>query len=109
MHRGMGGETDLELCGVDVFLWSAETPLLPTEVGPFRLELISNRGTRVFPPPTPEINLCDWPRARYLARAPINDRDIDRLLAELTEAGWNWTKSQKLYRKDGIDLFSQPY
>ncbi|MCX7799061.1 MAG: hypothetical protein N2109_01820 [Fimbriimonadales bacterium] len=105
----MGGERGLELCGVDVFVWSAKTPELPTEVGPFRLELISNRGTRVFPPPTPDIDLCDWPRARYLANEAIADQDVDWLLARLTQAGWIWTKSQKLYRKDGADLFSHPY
>lgn len=97
------------LCGVDVFLWTPETPELPSQIGPFRLELISNRGTRVYPPPAPDIDLIDWPRVRFLSDEQVEDRQVDELLAELTAAGWVWTKSQKLYRKDGVNLFSQPY
>lgn len=63
----------------------------------------------MYPPPAPEMHLIDWPRCRYFSETPVEDKDIDGLLATLTEAGWIWTKAQKLYRIDGVDQFSKPY
>lgn len=99
----------MELHGVDVYIWTPETPDLPKEVGPLTLKLISNRGTKVYPPPAPDIHLIDWPRCRYFSETAITDKDADALLSKLTSDGWVWTKAQKLYRLDGVDQFSQPY
>ena len=99
----------MSLHGVDVFLWHQGIPVAPKAFGAMTLVFISNRGTKVYPPPAPEIELLDWPRCRYLSDAEVTDADIDALIAHLTSLGWKWTKAQKLFRKEGVDQFSQPY
>ena len=99
----------MNLHGVDVFIWTPELPNLDETPGPFKLVLISSRGTKVWPPPAPDCELDDWPRCRYLSDDVVTCQDVDDLLVSLTKAGWNWTKAQKLFRIDGVDQFSQPY
>jgi hypothetical protein len=99
----------MDLHGVDVYLWTTKTPDLPMEIGKLKLDMISNRGTKVFPSDNPSTDSFDWPQCRYLSENPVSDNDVDALIAHLTSLGWRWTKTQKLYRKDGVDLFSQPY
>ncbi len=97
------------LHGVDIYIRHPETPNIPLEFKGFTLVLISNRGTRVYPPPAPEMDLLDWPRCRYFSETPVEDAQIDELVAHITSLGWQWTKCQKLFRIDGVDGFSQPY
>lgn len=99
----------MKLHGVDVFVQCPQTPDLPTEFGAFKLILISNRGTRVYPPPAPETDLLDWPQCRFLSENEVSDADVDALVAHLTSLGYRWTKCQKLFLKDGVNQFSQPY
>jgi hypothetical protein len=99
----------MTLHGVDVYIWTPETPDLPKEFGKFSLKLISNRGTRVWPPPAPDMDLLDWPRSRYLSDDEVTDQDIDSLVNHLTSLGYRWTKCQKLFKKDGVNQFSEPY
>jgi hypothetical protein len=99
----------MTLHGVDIFIWSPETPDLPKEFGPFSLKLISNRGTRIYPPPAPQMQLSDWPQCRFFSETEVSDQQIDELVSHLTGSGLRWTKCQKLFRKDGADQFSQPY
>ena len=98
------------LHGVDIYIWSATTPDVPKEFGPFKLILISNRGTRVWPPPAPDIDLLDWPRCRYVCDDPVTDAQIDQLVIKITELGFKWNKCQKLHwAADGTKLYSEPY
>ncbi len=99
----------MTLHGVDIFIWSAETPDVPKEFGPFTLDLISNRGTRIYPGPAPEMDLLDWPRCRYLCEEEVTHDQIDELVNKITSLGYRWTKCQKLFRIDGVNAFSQPY
>jgi hypothetical protein len=99
----------MNLHGVDVFIWSPSTPDLPKTIGKFALRLISNRGTKIYPGPAPEIDLLDWPRCRFVSDEEVEDSDIDALANEITRLGYRWTKLQKLFRKDGVDQFSEPY
>lgn len=99
----------MNLHGVDVYIWTPSTPDLPKEFGPFFLKLISNRGTRVYPPPAPDMDLMDWPRCRFFSESEVTDKDVNDLLVHLTDLGWRWTKTQKLFRKDGVNQFSEPY
>lgn len=99
----------MDLHGVDVYLRTPETPDLPKEHGKFTLTLISNRGTRVYPPPAPEMHLIDWPRCRYVSEQVVENTDIDQLVSYLSSLGWQWTKCQKLFRKDGVNLYSEAY
>jgi len=99
----------MNLHGVDVFICSPQMPDVPQEIGSLKLTLISNRGTRIYPPPAPDMPLLDVSRCRYLSDAEISDAQIDAALAHLTSLGRRWAKCQKLYRKDGVDQFSQAY
>src|SRR5579864_8426354 len=99
----------MTLHGVDVFIWSPQTPELPKQYGPFELKLISNRGTRIYPPPAPAMKLLDWPQCRFLSEGEVTDKQIDDLVNHITGMGYKWTKCQKLFRKEGVDQFSQPY
>lgn len=97
------------LHGVDVFIRTPEIPDLPKEIGPFTLNLISNRGSRVYPPPVPEMDLSDWQQCRYLSETEVNDGHIDELVHSISGLGFQWTKCQKLFKINGDNAFSQPY
>ena len=99
----------MTLHGVDVFLKTPEIPDLPTEIGPFTLKLISNRGNRVWPPPVPETQITDWQQCRYLSDNEVSDAQVDELVQKLTGLGHTWTKCQKLFKINGDNAFSQPY
>ncbi len=99
----------MTLHGVDVYLRTPEIPDIPKTYGAFTLQMISNRGSRVYPPPTPEMELSDWQQCRYLSDAEVTDAQIDELVGHLSSLGWQWTKCQKLFKIDGDNAFSQPY
>jgi hypothetical protein len=99
----------MNLHGADIFIWTPEIPKLPETIGPFKLILISSRGTKVWPATAADCELDDWPRCRFLAEAEVSDKEVDDLVVHLTSLGWRWTKLQKLFKKDGVDQFSQPY
>ena|SRR5712692_8349276 len=98
----------MKLIGVDVYIWSQSIPDLPKKIGLFTLQMISNNGTKLYPPPAPEIEVTDWFQCRYVASSEIIHRDIDQLLLSLNP-DFTWTKAQKLYEKDGVNAFSEPY
>ena len=99
----------MNLHGVDVFLWSSELPRVPDQIGKMTLIFISSRGTRVYPGPAPAIEGDDWPRCRYVSQEEITDSEVQELLDQLTTAGWRWTKAQKLFWKEGVKQYSEPY
>lgn len=99
----------MTLHGVDIYLWTPETPDLPKQVGTLELTLISNRGTRVYPPPAPDIHLLNWPRCRYESDTEVTDAEIDALVLQISGMGYRWTKCQKLFREDGVNQYSQAY
>lgn len=98
----------MKLIGVDVYIWSEKIPELPKKVGSLSLQMISNNGTRLYPPPAPEIDVTDWFQCRYLSNSEIANRDINELLDTLNPK-FTWTKLQKLFQENGINAFSQPY
>ena len=98
--------TPLETIGVDVFVQHVGVPSMPAEVGVLRLHLISNRGTKVFPGPTPDIRLVDVHRCRYLAGGPVQDSDILSLLGQLG-AEARWVHVEKLQASDGEARYSK--
>lgn len=99
----------MTLHGVDIYIWSDTTPEIPKEFGSLILTLISNRGTRIYPGPVPDIHLLDWPRCRYESDTVVTDADIEAVVNAITAAGFRWTKCQKLFRIDGVNQYSQPY
>jgi hypothetical protein len=106
-HRGQEREPgEWSLCGVDVFVHSQGLPKPPQRVGPLELSLISNRGTKVYPGPTPEIFLVDWFRLRYRSSQPVTDADIYPLLTEISRQ-YDWMHIEKLHQSGSTAMFSK--
>lgn len=98
----------MNLIGVDAFVCSKERPAVPEQIGAFRLKMIANRGTRVWPPPAPEVEAADWWCCRYLATGTAGHADVEALLRELSR-NFTWTLAQKLFEINGAPGFSNPY
>jgi len=105
----------MKLVGCDVFVYSegGVTPDLPKTVGPLRLELISNRGTKVWPATAARLDyLADEWRCRFTSEGdkPVQHSDVDALLRAVIDGGKFWTRVQILWlAKDGSRAFSSPY
>lgn len=99
----------MNLHGVDVYVQAKELPDVPREFGDMKLLFMSNRGTRVWPGPQPDLRLMDLFRCRYESEKEISPDQVDALLSELTKLNFVWPKSQKLFWKDGERMYSQPY
>lgn len=104
MSHDLGG---MECIGVDLFIISKELPkALPRQVGELKLDMVSNRGTKVSLETKPGFAVVDWYRCRFRSEALVGSDAIRKLIAEV-EKTYEWEKAQKLYRKDGKDLFSK--
>lgn len=99
---------DLKCVGLDVFVISPSgVPKIPERFQDFKLEMISCRGMKCWPGPVPDGVIVDWFRCRYLGEG-ITDQSVKLLLQEL-EKSVVWEKVQKLWHKNGQDLFSKAY
>ncbi len=101
--------------GVDVFLESSQPPAeLAAEVNrllgalPFRLKMISSRGTQVWPATGGITDLVDHCRCRfvYTGDGDATDADIIALLSALS-AELRWMHLEKLQSFDGAAGFSK--
>ncbi len=105
-----------QLIGVDVYLdWksgsanelgaalkAAETPMLV-------LEVIANRGTKVWPDGAPETFCTDLWRCRFLAKStdtPITQRDVVELLANLQQQSFDCVMTANLRNFGGTAGFT---
>jgi isocitrate dehydrogenase len=97
--------------GVDVFVHDGSaTPatlagrLAAQETAALRLQMITNRGVKVWPGGFPETFCTDHWRCRFVARgdgATISHRDIIELLTRVTDAGLDVIKTENLCTFDG--------
>lgn len=99
--------------GVDVFVHrrgdvdDLAASLLPM-AGPFQLEMISNRGQKVWPGGAPETLLTDHWRCRFTVRDGTSTaRDVVALQGRLVEVGIDPIKTEGLYTFDGEPAFSR--
>ncbi|MCZ7640918.1 MAG: hypothetical protein M5U12_35625 [Verrucomicrobia bacterium] len=103
--------------GLDVFV-EADMPagelgrlLVPrAEAAGFKLKMISNRGTQVFPSRGAETDCVDHWRCRFLCSEPDGDlplRQIHQLLAALQTADVRWMHLEKLQEFDGQPAFTK--
>ncbi|HEX8708204.1 MAG TPA: NADP-dependent isocitrate dehydrogenase [Pyrinomonadaceae bacterium] len=99
-----------ELVGVDVFLdWSEGSPdqlgeaLKSTAGDQLRLEMISNRGVKVWPGGHSETFISDHWRCRFLSAAggTISHAQITGLLERVGGAGFDFIKTENLCNFDG--------
>jgi isocitrate dehydrogenase len=100
-----------DLVGVDVFLhWSAGTPDELAELlnrihsDALKLEMITNRGVKVWPKGLPETFCTDHWRCRFKAKTPdgtIRHGDIVGILAKVHGVGLDFIKCESLCNFDG--------
>ena len=102
--------------GVDLFV---ESPLGPVELGqsiekivaesPFRLKMISNRGTRVYPQSGAITDCTDQYRARLIQKnneGSLSDAQIMTLVHTIAKVH-NWAHIEKLQEFDGQPAFTK--
>lgn len=107
-----------ELVGVDIFLhWNGEKRdpnvlgdiLSKFKSGPFSIQLITNRGVKVYPDGLPETFCTDHWRCRFTTKkmdvAGSYD-DVLNISQEITKAGLDIIKTENLCRFDGEISFS---
>jgi isocitrate dehydrogenase len=99
-----------DLVGVDVFLhWTAGTPdqlgetLKKIVSDGVQIEMISNRGMKVWPEGHPETFCSDHWRCRFIAKGAdtISHQQISGLLSRLADAGLDFIKTENLCNFDG--------
>jgi len=107
-----------QLVGVDVFLdWDKEgrdakklgDALAEHTVGNLSLQLITNRGVKVYPGGMDETFCTDHWRCRYSSKKMDMDvvaKEVVELQASLAAAGFDIIKTENLYRFDGELGFS---
>ncbi|TVP94504.1 MAG: NADP-dependent isocitrate dehydrogenase [Planctomycetaceae bacterium] len=100
-----------ELMGVDIFLHCID--VTPDELGAkiksleldnLALQVISNRGVKVYPKGFAETFCTDHWRCRFLNPAgnPVSHADILRLLTNIGDAGLDFIKTEHLCTFDGV-------
>jgi isocitrate dehydrogenase len=105
---------DKSLAGVDVFVqWQKGQPqqlgeeLSAIDNDALLLEVITNRGVKVWPQGFPETFCTDHWRCRFKAVSDsISFTDVLTLQAKLHEAGFDVIKTENLYTFDGEQGFS---
>jgi isocitrate dehydrogenase len=103
-----------ELVGVDVFLhWRGDDALALAESlqlmegDGVKLEMITNRGVKVWPGTTDAFVSDHW-RCRFVALSPtgkVSHNQLIRLLSRINEAGYDFVKIENLYTFDGSPGF----
>lgn len=104
-----------ELLGVDVFIHRAG--ISPDALGGkleaaapenLKLQLISNRGQKVYPKGFAETFCTDHWRCRFTAtdEQPITHADVIRLLSNIADAGLDFIKTEHLCSFDGVKGWS---
>ncbi|GAP05261.1 MAG TPA: NADP-dependent isocitrate dehydrogenase [Anaerolinea thermolimosa] len=100
------------LCGVDVFLDWSEGERDPARLGrqveglvssPLKLQMITNRGVKVYPEGLPETFRTDHWRCRFVAEdgGEIDFSRVIDLLWRLHQAGLEVIQTENLYTFDG--------
>ncbi len=99
---------DWTLVGADIFTeWSGELAPMPKEVGPLKLTMMSNRGTKVYPGPQPDIMIVDHHRCRYTSDGPVTTSDVLAVLTKLEEMGIRWCHVELLNTANGQPRYSK--
>ncbi len=101
--------------GIDVFLDAPH--ISPNDLGAaleplagpeFRLDMISNRGQKVYPDGLPETLCVDHQRCRFMGLGDTVDAAAAlRLMARLNDAGFPFIKTEGLFTFDGVPGFSK--
>lgn len=108
-------KTKRKLVGVDVFIFSPESAerfqnkFVDEDFGDFQLEMISNRGARIYPDGMPETFCIDQWRVRFHpSHGECTQEGIVDLLSTLTKEAFDIIKTENLYDFDDIPGYSSP-
>jgi len=108
-----------EMIGVDVFVdWNGPdrdarqlaSELRKAEGDAFKLTMITNRGTKVWPDGVPETFCTDHWRCRFMGtneHEEITHKEVAALLLRLAQQGMDFIKTEGLYTFDGQPGFSR--
>ena len=101
-------ETNRELVGVDVFIYSPENQenflniVTSINYKDYTLEMITNRGATIYPNGVPETFCVDQWRARFRPqKGKCTQKGIVKLLSLLIDARLDLIKTENLYEFDG--------
>jgi isocitrate dehydrogenase len=104
-----------ELVGVDVFVYSQDSAegflkiATTKQWTPLSLQMISNRGARVWPEGHPETFCIDQWRLRFMHKdksSTVTQSEVLKTLQEIQNTGYDVTGSENLYHFDGAPAFS---
>ncbi|MGE5812420.1 MAG: NADP-dependent isocitrate dehydrogenase, partial [Ignavibacteria bacterium] len=104
-----------KLIGVDVFVeWQGTSHEFGEKMNKIpaeglKLSLVSNRGLEVWPGGFPETFLVDHWRCRYEPAkegTPVTHEQIAALLKNISNAGFDFIKTENLYTFDGVKGYS---
>ena len=103
-----------ELVGVDIFVFSQDSAesFLKLAAGkqwsPLALQMISNRGVRVWPDGHPETFCVDQWRLRFMHKnkTPVTQAEVLKAVQEVQNTGYDVTGTECLYHFDGVPAFS---
>jgi isocitrate dehydrogenase len=106
-----------ELIGVDVFVdWDADgrdpdvigEKIRKADADGLVLQLITNRGIKVYPGGMPETFCTDHWRCRFqtAGQTVISHKQILDLLAQIEGLGFDFIKTEQLYAFDGVRAYS---
>lgn len=105
---GKRESTVKEIVGVDVFVESTTTveelekKLSQVSNGDFKLTMIGNRGTKVWPNKMPETFCVDSWRCRFMGTTkPVSHQQVVKLMALLADAKIDFLKTEHLCTFDG--------
>jgi isocitrate dehydrogenase len=102
-----------ELVGVDIFLdWTGSPEELGNMMNAFsndtmKLTGISNRGVSVWPNAMPNIFCSDQWRCRFESEGVIKHSDIINMLGTVNDAGYDFIKTEHLYKFNGKEGYSR--
>lgn len=103
-----------EQIGIDVFLDAPHVS--PDDLGRaievlagdvLKLEMISNRGQKVYPNGIPETLCVDHWRCRFIAKGTVEPSETIALLGRMADAGFPFIKTEGLYTFDGEPGFTR--
>jgi isocitrate dehydrogenase len=113
-----GPEPKMSEAGVDIFVQCAEGPAVLGQAledyakgTGLRLRMISNRGVKVYPGESKDVDLVDHYRCRFVSTQPQPTLAAAQLapLLEKIESRWRWMHVEKLPVIDGALGFTRAH
>ncbi len=101
-----------KLVGTDVFIYAAQSAdafiskTTSKKFGPMTLELITNRGAKVYPKGIKDTFCIEQWRCRFIAKSKCTPELIIALLSSLVKEGFDIIKTENIYEIDGKPAYS---